>query len=82
MKAGRSWGRLAALACALLALPLVAAAAAPPAGSEKPASVKLPEPLTREAIRELVARLTLLSPSTGPCRVTSHRNRLIPDPVE
>ena len=34
------------------------AAAAPPAGSEKPASVKLPEPLTREAIRELVARLS------------------------
>ena len=58
MKAGRPWGRLAALACALLALPLVAAAAAPPGGSEKPASVKLPEPLTREAIRELVARLS------------------------
>jgi hypothetical protein len=39
-------------------LPLVAAAATPPAGSEKAASVELSEPLTRDAIRELVARLS------------------------
>jgi moderate conductance mechanosensitive channel len=58
MNAGHPWSRLAALVCVLSLLPLVAAAAAPPAGSEKPASVKLPEPLTREAIRELVARLS------------------------
>jgi small-conductance mechanosensitive channel len=57
MNAGRPWSRLAALVCVLSLLPVVAAAA-PPAGSEKPASVKLPEPLTREAIRELVARLS------------------------
>ena len=57
MNAGRPWSRLAALVCVLSLLPLVATAA-PPAGPDKPASVKLPEPLTREAIRELVARLS------------------------
>ena len=58
MNACRPWSRLAALVCVLALLPAVVAAAAQPAGSEKPASVKLPEPLTREAIRELVARLS------------------------
>ena len=58
MNASRPWSRLAALVCVLALLPAVVAAAAQPAGSEKPASVKLPEPLTREAIRELVARLS------------------------
>ena len=36
------WGRLSALVCALWILPLVAAAATPPAASEKTATVALP----------------------------------------
>ena len=58
MKARHPWGRLTALVCALAALPLVAEAATQPAGAEKAAAVELPQPLTREAIRELVARLS------------------------
>jgi small-conductance mechanosensitive channel len=58
MKGRHPWGWLAALVCALWILPLVAAAATPPAGSEKAAAVALPQPLTRDAIRELVARLS------------------------
>ena len=58
MNAGRPWSRLAALVCVLSLLPLAAAAAAQPAGSEKAPAVELPEPLTRDAIRELVARLS------------------------
>ena len=58
MKARHPWGRLAVLVCALAALPLVAEAATQPAGAEKAAAVELPQPLTREAIRELVARLS------------------------
>ncbi|HEY7138919.1 MAG TPA: mechanosensitive ion channel domain-containing protein [Methylomirabilota bacterium] len=46
----RAWSRLAVLFSALALLPLVATAA-----SDKP--VELPQPLTRDAIRELVARL-------------------------
>ena len=52
------WGRLSVLACVLWILPLAAAAATPPAGSETAATVALPQPLTRDAIRELVARLS------------------------
>jgi hypothetical protein len=51
MKGRLPWGRLAVLVCVLWILPLVAAAATPPAGSEKAASVELSEPLTRDAIR-------------------------------
>ncbi len=58
MKARHPWGRLTVLVCALAALPLVGDAAAQPAGSEKAAAVELPQPLTRDAIRELVARLS------------------------
>jgi moderate conductance mechanosensitive channel len=58
MKARHPWGRLAALVCALSILPLIAEAATQPAGSEKVAAVELPQPLTRETIRELVARLS------------------------
>jgi moderate conductance mechanosensitive channel len=56
MKARHLWGWLAALVCALSVLPLVVEAQL--TGSEKVAAVELPEPLTREAIRELVARLS------------------------
>jgi small-conductance mechanosensitive channel len=58
MNARHPWGRLAVLVCALAALPLVGDAATQPAGSEKAAAVELPKPLTRDAIRELVARLS------------------------
>jgi small-conductance mechanosensitive channel len=58
MKVGRRWGRLVALVSVLSMLPLAGAAAAPPAGSEKAPAVELPQPLTRDAIRELVARLS------------------------
>jgi len=47
MKGRLPWGRLAVLVCVLWILPLVAAAATLPAGSEKAASVELSEPLTR-----------------------------------
>jgi small-conductance mechanosensitive channel len=47
------------LVCVLSALsPLAAAAATPPVGAEQAATVELPQPLTREAIRELVARMS------------------------
>ena len=58
MKGRYPRGRLAALVCALWVLPPVAAAAAPPAAPEKTPAVQLPQPLTRDAIRELVARLS------------------------
>jgi hypothetical protein len=54
----RPCGRLAVLVCAFWTLPLVAAAATPPAGAEKAAAVALPQPLTQDAIRELMARLS------------------------
>jgi moderate conductance mechanosensitive channel len=56
MKPDCSWGRLAALACVLLALPMGAAAASKSGGAKK--GVELPEPLTKDAIRELVSRLS------------------------
>src|SRR5262245_50556143 len=56
MKAGRRWGRLVALALVLSALPLGGAEAASSSG--KAPAVELPQPLTRDAIRELVARLS------------------------
>jgi moderate conductance mechanosensitive channel len=56
MKADCSWGRLAALACVLLVLPMGAAAASKSGGAKK--GVELPEPLTKDAIRELVSRLS------------------------
>jgi small-conductance mechanosensitive channel len=58
MKAGRPWGRLVVLVAALLALPLSAPAAGKSGGSEKASAVELPQPLTHDAIRELVARLS------------------------
>ena len=58
MKARHPWGWPAALVWALSILPLVAAAATPPAASEQWSAVELPQPLTRETIRELVARLS------------------------
>ena len=58
MNADRPWSRLAALVCVLSLLPVVAAAAAQPAAPEKTPAVELPQPLTRDAIRELVARLS------------------------
>ena len=57
MKAGRAWSRLAALLWMLSFLPLAATAATQPGASDKGA-VELPQPLTRDAIRELVARLS------------------------
>jgi small-conductance mechanosensitive channel len=56
MKARRSWSRLAALVCLLLVIPIAASAASKSGGSKK--GVELPEPLTKEAIRELVSRLS------------------------
>jgi small-conductance mechanosensitive channel len=56
MKAGRRWGGLVILVTMLSTLPLVAAAASKSGGSEK--TVELPQPLTKDAIRELVARLS------------------------
>jgi small-conductance mechanosensitive channel len=58
LNAGRPWSRLAALVCVLSLLPVVAAVAAQPAAPEKAPAVELPQPLTRDAIRELVARLS------------------------
>ena len=58
MKGRHPWGWPAALVWALSILPLVAAAATPPAASEQWSAVELPQPLTRETIRELVARLS------------------------
>ena len=52
------WGRLSVVACVLWILPLAAAAATPAAGSETAATVALPQPLTRDAISQLVARLS------------------------
>ena len=56
MKARRSWSWLAALTCALLMIPLAVSAASKSGGSKK--GVELPEPLTKDAIRELVSRLS------------------------
>jgi hypothetical protein len=56
MKAGRRWGGLVILVTMLSTLPLVAAAASKSGGSDK--AVELPEPLTKDAIRELVSRLS------------------------
>src|SRR5262245_27832688 len=56
MKPGGAWSRLAAVVCLLLVLPMVAAAASKSSGSKK--GVELPEPLTKDAIRELVSRLS------------------------
>jgi moderate conductance mechanosensitive channel len=56
MKARRSWSRFAALVCLLLVIPIAAAAASKSGGSKK--GVELPEPLTKDAIRELVSRLS------------------------
>ncbi len=56
MTTRRPWGRLVILAVALSTLPVVALPALDAVSDEKP--VKLPEPLTREAIRELVSRLS------------------------
>jgi small-conductance mechanosensitive channel len=56
MRPGRSWSRLVALVCVLLVIPMAAAAASKSGGSKK--GVELPEPLTKEAIRELVSRLS------------------------
>ena len=57
MKAGRAWSRLTALLWMLSFLPLAATAATQPGASDKGA-VELPQPLTHDAIRELVARLS------------------------
>jgi moderate conductance mechanosensitive channel len=54
MTGGRPWSSLAALAW-VLALPVVAVTAIPAAAADK--AVELPQPLTRDAIRELVSRL-------------------------
>jgi moderate conductance mechanosensitive channel len=56
MKPGSSWGRLVVLLCLLLLVPLAAAAASKSGGSKK--GVELPDPLTKDAIRELVSRLS------------------------
>ncbi len=56
MRPGRSWCRLVALVCVLLVIPMVAAAASKSGGSKK--GVELPDPLTKDAIRELVSRLS------------------------
>jgi small-conductance mechanosensitive channel len=56
MNARGSWSRLAALVCALLVLPMAADAASKSGGSKK--GVELPDPLTKDAIRELVSRLS------------------------
>jgi small-conductance mechanosensitive channel len=58
VKRSRPWSRLLVLVSALTTLGLAPAAGAQPAGSEPGAAVKLPEPLTRETIRDLVARLS------------------------
>jgi hypothetical protein len=58
MKPRRPWVRIATLVVALATLPLVAVTATDTAGAEKPTAVELPQPLTRKAIRELVARLS------------------------
>ena len=56
MTTRRSWGRVAVLAIALSMCPVLGMPARDAAADEK--AVKLPEPLTRDAIRELVARLS------------------------
>jgi small-conductance mechanosensitive channel len=56
MQTRRPWGPVVTLV-ALGILPIVALTATDTAGAEK-AAVELPQPLTREAIRELVSRLS------------------------
>ena len=56
MTTRRPWGRLVILAVALSTLAVVALPALEAVGAEK--AVKLPDPLTKEAIRELVSRLS------------------------
>jgi small-conductance mechanosensitive channel len=58
MKGSHPWSRILVLVSALSTLWLAPAVAAQPAGSEKAAAVELPEALTREAVRELVTRLS------------------------
>lgn len=57
MKAGRWWAGLVTGIALMAILPSVAAAASKSGGGSDKA-VELPEPLTRDAIRELVARLS------------------------
>ena len=52
-----AWSRLGVLIGLLVLLPLAAVAASPPGAGDK-AAPALPEPLTREAVRELVSRLS------------------------
>jgi small-conductance mechanosensitive channel len=56
MTTGRPWHRLVVLVVALSTLAVTGLPAREAIGDEK--AVKLPEPLTREAIRELVSRLS------------------------
>ena len=56
MTTRRPWGLLVILAVALSTLAVVALPALEAVGAEK--AVKLPDPLTKEAIRELVSRLS------------------------
>jgi small-conductance mechanosensitive channel len=56
MTTGRPFGRLVVLVVALATLAAIGLPALDAVGDEKP--VKLPEPLTKEAIRELVSRLS------------------------
>jgi small-conductance mechanosensitive channel len=56
MNQDRSWRGFGILVGMLLLLPLAAWGASPPAEADK--APKLPDPLTRESIRELVARLS------------------------
>jgi small-conductance mechanosensitive channel len=58
MKGRRPWVRVVILIGSLGALPLVAVMATETAGAEKATAVEPPQPLTREAVRELVARLS------------------------
>jgi small-conductance mechanosensitive channel len=58
MKGCRPWVRVVTLVAVLGTLPLAAGTVADTAAAEKPAAVELPKPLTRETIRELVARLS------------------------